>query len=300
MMILLCSVNWGIYRPEQALLDDVKSAIVAYKANPGSAETRFELAMALAASGQIESAWSVLKTIIEYDDDYAKKVIFKYEALSKKEPKNWKHPFKLGFGYYFDNRKIQAYEEFNKVLEINPKMVWAYGFQGLLLGDQKRFREALDRCKQALKIEPDAMAIHFLMAEGYYRVGDYWNAFLRVMRVGQLKTLEKKKDVYKGSELDRELIKSIEKKITKPSKENQDVKEKEEVEQDEKPIENRDLKKNEEVEQDGHPIENQDVKKNEEIKLDKESETENDLNKDQDSKENNDMNEEIIQRKITS
>jgi len=45
-------------------------------------------------------------------------------------------------------------------------------------------------CKEALKKEPNATAIHFLLAEGYRRKGQYSKFMSEMVVVGRLQTAE--------------------------------------------------------------------------------------------------------------
>ena len=195
-MGLIPMTIWGVYHPNPADLQDVLSARESYYENRDRAENRFDLAMALAYTGQIESAWKIIKPIPQLDPEYPLKVVKKYEMLIRKDSDNWKYHFKLAFGYYFIGKKDEAYDSFEKALEINPNQIWAYGFQGLLLGEKKKYNEAIKRCEKALEIEPDATAIHFLMGEAMMRKGDYWGTLMKVLKVGQLKTEESNQGIY--------------------------------------------------------------------------------------------------------
>lgn len=160
------------------------------KQHPQDPDAIFEAAMSDAYTGQIEKGWAALKTIPNYDKNYAPKVIAKYGQLIQKEPKEWKYYFKIAFGYYFANQKEIAIENFKKVLEISPKNVWAMGFIGLVEGERGNTEAGIDWSEKGLKIEPNATAIHFLLAEGYRRKGDYFKALGQMLIVGRLKSEE--------------------------------------------------------------------------------------------------------------
>lgn len=182
--------------------DELKQEIFANKQtlelNPESATANFELAMSYAYSGLIEKGWATLKVIPDYDPDFAPKVVKKYTQKIEEEPQEWRHHFKLAFGYYFQKNKEAAIDEFKKGLELDPDNVWIMGFIALVYGDLGKTDDALAYCKKALKIEPNATAIHFLIAEAYRRKGDYWKAVKHVAKVGRLKTAELSSPHYKG------------------------------------------------------------------------------------------------------
>ncbi|MFC1753689.1 tetratricopeptide repeat protein [Thermoproteota archaeon] len=177
-----------IYDIPPDLEQEVKEKRKIFISFPESNEARFELAMCYGYTGQIEKGWTMLK---EIPVEYAPIVVEKYTALSKKEPKQWKHNFKLAFGYYFIKNVDEAHKEFLKVLDIDPKHIWAMGFLALLDLEEKKLDESLRWCKKALAIEPNATAVHFLLAETYRQKGKYFESFAELMIVGRLKTEEK-------------------------------------------------------------------------------------------------------------
>lgn len=196
---LLClnsiSANSKIYIPPQELLEEVKVNKIEFDASP-NATTAFNLAMSYAYTGQIEKGWSMLSLIPDYDSNYAPKVINTYTPLIEKDPKNWKYHFKIAFGYYFKEDKKKSIESFKKVLVIDPNHIWAMGFIALLKGELDDVDSALEYCKRALKIEPNATAIHFLIAEAYRRKEDYFTSLKHVLTVGRLKAAEKVSALY--------------------------------------------------------------------------------------------------------
>jgi len=185
--VLIQPVEAKIYQIPDEILVEIATRKKQLEAMPTSNEAKFELAMAYAFAGRIEKGWGALKKIPK---SYSPLIVKKYKHLSKTEPNEWRHPFKLAFGYFFQKKRAESVEQFKRVLEIDPKQIWAMGFIGLVEGDRKRNKEAIKWCKRALKIEPNAMAIHFLLAEGYRRTGNYFGAIGQMMIVGRLKTEE--------------------------------------------------------------------------------------------------------------
>ncbi|MBT3260996.1 tetratricopeptide repeat protein [bacterium] len=47
------------------------------------------------------------------------------------------------------------------------------GFSALVKGENGQVDGAIDLCKKALKIEPNATAIHFLLGQALLKKGDY-------------------------------------------------------------------------------------------------------------------------------
>lgn len=180
----------SVYTIPDSYVTDMKQAKKAYE-QKADANTVFELAMAYAYSGLIEKGWGMLKRIPEYNADYAPVVLSKYTALVEKEPKEWRHHFKLAFGYYFKGDKKEAIRQFETVLALEPKQVWAMGFIALIYGEQEHYDDAMRLCRKALEMEPNAAAIHFLLGEAYRKTGNTMGFLSEIMTVGRLKAAEK-------------------------------------------------------------------------------------------------------------
>ena len=174
------------------LVEEQVEKVKAVRLNPQSAEARFELAMNYAYTGWVELGWDQLKLVPEYDKNYAQVVIQKYSEKIRKEPNEWRHYFKRAFGYYFEDQKEKSMDQFKKVVELNPKQVWAMGFVAYLYGEKKEFKQGMDWCKRALEIEPNATAIHMLMAAALLQTGDYFGFLGEPWHVTRLKSAEAK------------------------------------------------------------------------------------------------------------
>ncbi|RAP36122.1 hypothetical protein DID80_05670 [Candidatus Marinamargulisbacteria bacterium SCGC AAA071-K20] len=190
-LICLCAMSSvtsaKIFKISEELKQDVRSDYEIFKGDESSNESKFNLAMSYAYTGQIKKGWDLLKTI---DRSYSRVVIDRYNQKIKENPDAWKYHFKVAFGYFFAKEKKTAIGEFYKVLEIKPDMVWAYGFIALIQGEMGEVDEAIRICKKALKMEPQATAIHFLLAEGYRKKGKYFRFLKEMLVVGRLQTEE--------------------------------------------------------------------------------------------------------------
>ena len=191
-LLIVCTFNnsiYAIYKIPKDLQKEVAQNKALFDSNPNSKDARFNLAMSYAYTGQIQSGWDTLKKLPK---SYANTVLDTYTPLEKQDPTNWKYPFKLAFGYYFEKDKQNAISSFKRVLDIDPNNVWAMGFIALIKGEQKKYDEAISLCKKALSIEPDATAIHFLLAEAYRKKGKYFKFLKHMFKVGRLQSQEKK------------------------------------------------------------------------------------------------------------
>ena len=179
-----------IYQIPAPLFKEGQKLYQQHKKYPHANEIKFNLAINYAYTGQIEKGWSLLK---EVPESYAPIVIEEYSKKIKENPKEWKNYFKRAFGYYFLKQKQNTKNDFLSVLKIDPQHIWAMGFLGLVEGEMKNNDKAITWCKKALKIEKNATAIHFLLAEAYRRKGNYIGFTTEMMIVGRLKTEELKK-----------------------------------------------------------------------------------------------------------
>ena len=171
------------YYVSQDVLTEIEEHKAIYEQHPTSNKAMFDLAMSYAYSGQILKGWKLLKQIPE---SYAPIVVKEYEAAMKEDPLEWRHPFKCAFGYFFKGEKQKAIALFQRVVDIDPKQVWGYGFIGLVYGEMGEVDEAIKYCKLGLKVEPNATAIHFLLGEAYRKKGKYFRAFRQFLKVGRL------------------------------------------------------------------------------------------------------------------
>jgi tetratricopeptide (TPR) repeat protein len=167
------------------LISDIHINKKIYVNNPDSQEAAFNLAMSYAYTGHIRQGWAILK---ELDKTYAHEVVEHYEPILQIDQSNWKTPFKLAFGYYFIDRKDDAMEMFSLSRERNKNNVWILGFLALVKGDMGQVDDAIYLCHEALKLEPNAAAIHMLLGEGYRKKGQYFKFLKHIMIAGRLET----------------------------------------------------------------------------------------------------------------
>ena len=182
-LLLLCSTSLLAfpYHVSQDVLDDIDTYEARYNKNPTSNEAIFELAMAYAYSGQVQEGLDKLNKL---NVSYADVVIATYSPDLNKDKSDWRTPFKLGFAYYFKKDKHRAIELFDEAYKRNNKQYWSLGYKALVYGELGNVDEAIRICKQALKIEKNATAIHFLLADGYKRKKKYFKALKHILNVG--------------------------------------------------------------------------------------------------------------------
>ncbi|MFC1616838.1 tetratricopeptide repeat protein [Candidatus Margulisiibacteriota bacterium] len=200
------------------LLKELKENRLEVEKSPTSARAHFEMAMSYAYTGLVELGLKSLEQVEKEDPFYADKVIEEYENKSKKEPNEWKHKFKLAFGYYFKKQRAAAKICFQEILQKHPKHIWAMGYLALLEGEQAltekehlqkqglaphkisekinpKYQKIIDMCNQALEIEPNATAIRFLLGQAYFNRGnitDYFGVMVESLNVLRLREEDNK------------------------------------------------------------------------------------------------------------
>jgi tetratricopeptide (TPR) repeat protein len=187
---LLLVVSYAnAWRVTPELQKELKEKQEAVRANPKSADARFDLAITMAYTNNIQDGWNNLKKTVELDPDYRKKGLETYIKKVTESPSDWRLRFRLAFAYYFNDKKRDAIRELDNVLKIDPYNVWAYGYIALIYGEIGDVDMAMDYTKRGLKIDSDVAALHLLLAEGYNRKGDKWRGFLEAMEAMRLRAL---------------------------------------------------------------------------------------------------------------
>lgn len=138
---------------------------------PSNPDAHFDLAMGLARTSKLETAWSEIQKVNDMDRTYADKVISTYESLVKENPSNIEAHFRLAFGYYFKNQKDLARQQFEEILKLDPDYVWAYNYMGFFYAEGNDLAKAMEQWDKAIALHPDNAVAHFLKGQAHYRKG---------------------------------------------------------------------------------------------------------------------------------
>jgi tetratricopeptide (TPR) repeat protein len=177
------------WRITPELQKELAAKQAAVRANPNSADARFDLAITMAYTNNIQDGWTSLKKTVELDPDYRKKALNEYIAKVNASPSDWRLRFRLAFAYYFNEKKRDAIHEFDNVLILDPGNVWAYGYVALIYGELNEIDTAMGYTKRGLKIDSNVAALHLLLTEGYNRKGNTWGAMMEGMEAVRLRAL---------------------------------------------------------------------------------------------------------------
>jgi tetratricopeptide (TPR) repeat protein len=186
-MLVFGSANAWRITPE--LQKELAQKQAAVRAKPQDADARFDLAITMAYSNNIQDGWTNLKKTVELDPDFRKKALKEYIYRVTAEPNDWRLRFRLAFAYYFNDKKKDAIREFDNVLTLDPGNVWAYGYNALIYGELNQVDTAMSYTKRGLKIDSSVAALHLLLAEGYNRQGNTWGAMMEGMEAVRLRAL---------------------------------------------------------------------------------------------------------------
>ncbi len=185
----LCSLPafaWRITPELQKELDQTQAAV---KSHPSDPDARFDLAITMAYTNNIQDGWNQLKKTVELDPNYRKKGLDLYLKKVTANPNDWRLRFRLAFAYYFNDKKTEAVRELDNVLILDPYNVWAYGYAALILGEMGRIDDALAYTRKGLKIDSNVAALHLLLSEGLYKKNDSWGGFVERMEALRLRAL---------------------------------------------------------------------------------------------------------------
>lgn len=185
-ILSLPAFGWRITKELEKELA-VKQAAV--KATPDDPDVRFDLAITMAYTNNLQDGWNNLKKTVELDPTFRKKGLDLYIQKVTEDPGDWRLRFRLAFAYYFNERKREAIRELDNVIKIDPYNVWAYGYIALIYGELNEVDTAMSYTKRGLAVDSNVAALHLLLAEGYNRKGDKWRSFLEGMEAVRLKAL---------------------------------------------------------------------------------------------------------------
>ncbi len=153
----------------QDLKDDISDKEWLVKVHPDDPQAHFELAITYAYSNRIEDGLNELKTVDKLDPKFAPKALKIYSRKARLFPSDWKARFQYAFALYFNNKKKEAIAEFQKIIAMDPKNIFSYGYIATIYGDMNDVNEAIEYSKKALEIDSNVAAIHLLLGAAYYK-----------------------------------------------------------------------------------------------------------------------------------
>jgi tetratricopeptide (TPR) repeat protein len=171
------------------LKDEIDENQWLVKVHPDDPQTHFDLAISYAYSNMIEDGLNELKTVDKLDKDFAPKAVKIYGRKSRLFPDNWKMRFRYAFALYFNGKKTDAINEFQKIIKQDPKNVFSYGYIATIYGEMNQLDKAIDYAKQGIEVDSNVAAIHLLLGAGYYKKGDTSRGLAETMEALRLRAL---------------------------------------------------------------------------------------------------------------
>jgi tetratricopeptide (TPR) repeat protein len=159
------------------------------KVHPNDPQYHFELAITYAYSNRIEDGLNELKKVDEIDDTFAPKALQSYSKKARLFPNDWKIRFRYAFALYFNNKKKDAIKEFEKIIKMDPKNVFSYGYIATIYGEMNDVDNAIDYAQKALEIDSNIAAIHLLLGTAYYKKGRPGPGFQETFEALRLRSL---------------------------------------------------------------------------------------------------------------
>lgn len=162
---------------------------------PDDPDVHFDLAMAYSRSPILEKGWDELQKVKALDPAYADKVIARYEPLVAENPDNVEAHWRLAFAYYAKGREShdaaatsRARSAFQKILEIDPRYVWAYNYLAYITYEQGDLAGAASLARKAVEVGPDNAVAHFLLGQALLKQNQPFAAAMSLARAMQLRT----------------------------------------------------------------------------------------------------------------
>ncbi|MBU0686749.1 MAG: hypothetical protein KKB81_02695 [Candidatus Margulisbacteria bacterium] len=186
LMLSSPALAWWI-TPE--LKQEIAEKQKALESDYGNPFAHYDLAITYAYSNHIAEGWEQLKTIHEKFPYFAPMALDRYTAEVRYDPTNWKMRYRLAFALFFNGKKHAAIDQFKKIIEINPKEVFAYGYIALIYGEMEEVDNGIKYVKKGLAVDSNVAALHLLLSAAYYKKGESWAGFWEGSEAMRLKAL---------------------------------------------------------------------------------------------------------------
>jgi tetratricopeptide (TPR) repeat protein len=98
------------------------------------------------------------------------------ENKVRQDPKDLRSLLLLGNGYYLRGKVRAAIDTFEKAIQVNPSLPYAYYYQGISLYRAMRLDEAIQVLEKAVEVSPGMVMIFYWLGIAYYHKGLYTKA----------------------------------------------------------------------------------------------------------------------------
>lgn len=187
-LILIC-LCFGFSVMSDTQWQELKKNYAAAQTNTSDPRVRFDLAMSYAYTGFLQEGFAELSALNKADSQYNKKILADVTKELAVATGDWKTNFYYAFALYFNDRKDEAKEYFYKVVELSPERSvkgWALGYIAYIYGEKKDWKTALKIIEDAIRYEPDGVALFLAKGYGQQQVGDYFGLTGTLIKVGSM------------------------------------------------------------------------------------------------------------------
>jgi tetratricopeptide (TPR) repeat protein len=146
------------------------------RAHPDDPTVAFEYAVCLSYMGKVEDGRAALRQVRKLDPSFAKKTLPRYLRDAESRPQDSHLLFRVAFLRYFNDQSDLAFVVFEKVANqqpVGPLTAWALAYMAVIKSDGNQWEDSEKLVRQALKIEPDAYALHAALAAALRGQGRY-------------------------------------------------------------------------------------------------------------------------------
>jgi len=189
LILFVLGLSLGFSVISETQWQDLKNSYHLAQTSTSDLRVRFDLAMAYAYTGFLQEGFDELAAINKIDSEYNQKILTETATELEMATNDWKANFNYAFALYFNDRKEEAKNYFYKVVELSPERSvkgWALGYIAYIHGEKKDWRTALRIIDNAIRYEPDGMALFLAKGYGQQQTGDFFGLAGTLIKVGSM------------------------------------------------------------------------------------------------------------------
>jgi len=137
---------------------------------------KYEIAILCAYNNKLEKSGIYLNEIITTDRNFGNEAVLHYSNILKNNSNDWHIMFKLAIAHYMangDDDKKEILSLLKRILKIVPDNPWMNAYYGYAIAAYEgRFQDAVNYINKSVKIDNDVAVFHFLLSEGYSKLGN--------------------------------------------------------------------------------------------------------------------------------
>lgn len=144
-------------------------------ADPGA---RFTLAMLYARSGRVLDGFKQLQEADRAIGSpagrpaLARQIVVEAEDLLRRNPRDLLARYRLAFARYFLDDHPAAAAEFERIVVLDPRNDWGYGYLGQAYANLGQLDRAIAAWEKGLAVNPRNAVLHYMLGLSYTRKGN--------------------------------------------------------------------------------------------------------------------------------